>query len=172
MLINNSEYLTIIDDIKSKIRQARHRAIFAANSELILLYWNIGKVINKNNSWGNKFIENLARDIKLEFPNAKGYSIRNLKYMAKFTKTYDDLQFVQRSVAQIPWRHNIAILDKIKDENEREWYIKEILKNGWSREWLVTQIENNLYKCQISIYKSTNFDLRLPPPQSELVKQT
>jgi len=172
MLINDSEYSKIINDIKLEIRQAKHRAMLSVNSELITLYWNIGNVINQHNSWGSKFIDNLSRDIKFEFPNAKGYSVRNLKYMAKFAKTYTNFTFVQRNVAQIPWRHNTAILDKVKDSNEREWYITEVIKNGWSRDWLITQIENNLYKRQVIVHKVTNFDLRLPSPQSELVKQT
>ena len=172
MLINNNEYLRIIDEIKANIKSTQYRAALAVNNELLILYWEIGNVINTHSVWGNKFIENLARDITLEFPKAKGYSIRNLKYMAKFAKTYTNIEFVQRCAAQIPWRHNIALLDKVKDENECKWYIQEVIKNGWSRDWLVKQIENQLYQRQIISHKSTNFDLRLPPPQSELVKQT
>lgn len=172
MLINSSEYLTIIDDIKTKIRQAKYRAVLTVNSEVTILYWNIGKIINERTFWGSKFIDSLSKDIRLEFPDSKGYSVRNLKYMAKFAKTYPDIKFVQRCVAQIPWRHNIAILDKVKDKAEQEWYAMEVIKNGWSRDWLVTQIENNLYSRQITTHKINNFDLRLPPPQSELVKQT
>lgn len=172
LLINNHEYLSIVDDVKLKIRNAQYRATLAVNSELITLYWNIGNVINEHSVWGNKFIDNLARDIKLDFPDAKGYSIRNLKYMAKFAKTYTDIQFVQRCVAQIPWRHNIALLDKVKDYTELEWYASQVIENGWSKEWLVTQIENQLYKRQAIVHKVTNFDLRLSSPQSELAKQT
>jgi predicted nuclease of restriction endonuclease-like (RecB) superfamily len=109
MLINNSEYIEIVNDVKAKISEAQHRAVLAVNHELMLLYWNIGSSINDHSVWGNKFIENLARDIKHDFPDMKGYSVRNLKYMAKFAKTYPDLEFVQRTVAQIPWRHNIAL---------------------------------------------------------------
>ncbi|MDR2197703.1 MAG: DUF1016 N-terminal domain-containing protein, partial [Coriobacteriales bacterium] len=101
--MNDGEYLGVIDDIKLKIRQAQHRAMFAVNAELVELYWNIGNDINGHSVWGNKFIENLSRDIKLEFPDAKGYSVRNLKYMAKFAKTYPEFGIVQRTVAQIPW---------------------------------------------------------------------
>ncbi|MDR1915141.1 MAG: DUF1016 N-terminal domain-containing protein [Synergistaceae bacterium] len=139
---------------------------------MVILYWNIGTAINKHSVWGNKFIENLAKDIKLDFPNAKGYSVRNLKYMAKFAKTYPDFEFVQRAVAQIPWRHNVTLLDKVKNAEERKWYIQEIINNGWSRDWLAAQIESRLYERQAIAHKATNFDLRLPPPQSELAKQT
>ena len=82
--------------------------------------------------WGNKFIENLAKDIKLAFPDTKGYSVRNLKYMAKFALTYPDRQFVQTVSAQIPWSHNVAILDKVKDPDQQVWYIKKTAENGWS----------------------------------------
>jgi predicted nuclease of restriction endonuclease-like (RecB) superfamily len=117
MLMNDSEYLSAIDEVKLKIRQAQHRAVLAVNSELLELYWNIGNAINNHSVWGNKFIENLSRDIRLEFPDAKGYSVRNLKYMAKFAKTYPGFEIVQRTVAQIPWRHNIALIDKVKSRN-------------------------------------------------------
>lgn len=132
--------MSIVDDIKGKIKSAQHRNALAVNDEMVMLYWNIGTVINDHSVWGNKFIENLARDIKIDSPHAKGYSLRNLKYMSKFAKIYPDLEFVQRSVAQIPWRHNIVLIDKIKDENERNWYVQEVITNGWSRDWLVAQI--------------------------------
>jgi predicted nuclease of restriction endonuclease-like (RecB) superfamily len=90
MLMNNAEYLAVVAGIKSRIHEAQHRAVLAANSELITLNWHIGKTINEHSFWGNKFIDNLARDIKFEFPTVKGYSVRNLKYMAKFAKTYSD----------------------------------------------------------------------------------
>ena len=83
---------------------------------------NSGKFINEHKAVGNKFIDNLAADIKLEFPNVKGYSVRNLKYMAKFAETYPDEEFVQQVVAQIPWGQNIVLLDKVNDENTRRWY--------------------------------------------------
>lgn len=115
MLINNSEYLGIISEVKSQIQTARHKAVLGANKELICLYWNIGKIINENKSWGNKFIENLARDIKLEFPSATGYSVRNLKYMAKFQTEYNDFEIVPTTLAQLPWSHNRMLLDKLKN---------------------------------------------------------
>lgn len=111
MLMNNNEYLDLVQTIKQEIQQAQYKATLSVNKELIMLYYNIGKIINEHKSWGNKFIENLAADIKLSFPNAKGYSVRNLKYMSKFASTYPDEQFVQTVSAQIPWSHNAAILD-------------------------------------------------------------
>jgi len=172
MLINDTEYFSLIDDIKNKIKTAQHRAVLSVNAELAGLYWSIGADINEHSVWGNKFIENLSTDIKLEFPNAKGYSVRNLKYMAKFAKTYPDFEIVQRTVAQIPWRHNIALLDKVKDENQRFWYIEKTIESGWSRDWLVTQIESGLFERQVVSSKATNFQKRLASPLGELAEQT
>ncbi len=146
MLMNNNEYLDLIQSIKSKIQNAQYKATLSVNRELIMLYYNIGKVINEHKSWGNKFIDNLAADLRIAFPEAKGYSVRNLKYMAKFAATYTDAEFVQTVSAQIPWSHNVSILDKIKGEEQREWYIRKTAENGWSHNVLIHQIESGLYE--------------------------
>lgn len=111
MLTNDNEYIEIIETIKNEIKEAQYKAALSVNRELIMLYYNIGKVINEHKSWGSKFIDNLARDIRLSFPNVKGYSVRNLKYMAKLALTYPDEEFMQQVVAQIPWSHNTLNLD-------------------------------------------------------------
>ena len=172
MLMNNNEYLDLVQTIKQEIQQAQYKATLSVNKELIMLYYNIGKIINEHKSWGNKFIENLAADIKLSFPNAKGYSVRNLKYMSKFASTYPDEQFVQTVSAQIPWSHNVAILDKVKGEKQREWYIRKTAENGWSHNVLIHQIESGLYERQAIADKISNFESRLASPQSELAVQT
>lgn len=172
MLMNSNEYLNTIESIKSEIKSAQYKATVSVNRELIMLYYNIGKIINEHKSWGNKFIDNLAADIKLAFPNVKGYSVRNLKYMAKFAETYSDEQFVQQVVAQIPWGQNIVLLDKINEEKTRCWYAEKTLENGWTRKVLVHQIESDLYPRQVLANKVSNFENRLPSPQSELAVQT
>jgi hypothetical protein len=95
MLINTNDYISVVKDIKEQIKSAQRRVMLSANSELFILYWKIGNVINSNSAWGNKFIENLARDIKLDFPDVKGYSVRNLKYMAKFSRLFPEIEIVQ-----------------------------------------------------------------------------
>ena len=172
MLINSNEYLATIEQVKQEIREAQYRASIRVNTELIILYHNIGNVINQHKSWGDKFIENLAYDIKMDFPQVKGYSVRNLKYMAKFAATYPDVEFVQQVVAQIPWGHNIVILDKLSNQEERHWYIEACRVNGWSRNVLIHQIESDLYRRQMLAEKVSNFEQRLPAPQSELAVQT
>ena len=170
--MNTTEYLSIIENIKREINAAQYRAALHVNADMLLLYYDIGCVINEHKTWGSKFIDNLAADIRLAFPKSKGYSVRNLKYMAKFAETYPEREFVQQVVAQIPWGHNIVILDKVNNLEERKWYIKKSAQNGWSRNVLVHQIESNLYQRQVLAEKVSNFENRLPSPQSELAVQT
>ena len=172
MLINDNQYLSIIETIKSEIAKSQYKAALQINRELTLLYHSIGTAINECKIWGNKFIDNLAKDIKLAFPNSTGYSVRNLKYMAKFAAEYPDIEFVQQVVAQIPWGHNIVLLDKVNNPDAREWYARNCIKNGCSRNVLVHQIETKLYERQILTEKISNFESRLPAPQSELALQT
>lgn len=170
--MNSSEYLATIEQVKQEIKSAQYRAAMHVNADLVLLYHSIGCVINEHKAWGNKFIDNLASDIHLEFPNSKGYSARNLKYMAKFALAYPDREFVQTVSAQIPWSHNTAILDKVKDPEQRIWYMKKTAENGWSHSVLIHQIESGLYQRQAIAEKVSNFENRLPVPQSELAVQT
>ena len=171
MLMNQTDYWATIQEIKAEIKKAQYQATIKVNHELLLLYYYIGQVINRHKVWGNKFIENLSRDLRLEYPDTKGYSVRNLKYMAKFAETYPNKEFVQQVVAQIPWGHNVVIMDKALTEDERTWYLKECAENGWSRNVLVHQIESNLYARQATADKISNFENRLPAPQSELATQ-
>ena len=170
--MNTTEYLSIIENIKREINAAQYRAALHVNADMLLLYYDIGCVINEHKTWGSKFIDNLDADIRLAFPKSKGYSVRNLKYMAKFAETYPEREFVQQVVAQIPWGHNIVILDKVNNLEERKWYIKNSAQNGWSRNVLVHQIESSLYQRQVLAEKVSNFENRLPSPQSELAAQT
>ena len=172
MLINDNQYLSVIESIKTEISKAQYNAALQVNKELTLLYYHIGRIINEHKSWGNKFIDNLARDIKIAYPNSAGYSVRNLKYMAKFAAEYPDEEFVQTVSAQIPWSHNVAIVEKVKKVDQREWYIKKTLENGWSYNVLVHQIESGLYERQAISQKISNFESLLPAPQSELAVQT
>ena len=172
VLLNSSEYLNTVESIKQEIRAAQYRASVSVNRELLLLYHTIGNTINAHKTWGSKFIESLSADIKLAFPDASGYSVRNLKYMAKFALAYPDEEFVQQPVAQIPWGHNTVLLDKLSSPEERLWYAEKVIENGWSRNVLIHQIEGGLYQRQVIASKITNFEARLPASQSELALQT
>lgn len=172
MLINDNQYLSVIESIKTEISKAQYSAALQVNKELTLLYYHIGRIINEHKSWGNKFIDNLAKDIKIAYPNSTGYSVRNLKYMAKFAAEYPDEQIVQEVLAQITWYHNIALMDKVKGQESSLWYPKETARNGWSRNVLVHQIESGLYERQAIAQKISNFESLLSAPQSELAVQT
>ena len=171
MLINDNQYLNVIESIKNEISKAQYSAALQVNKELTLLYYHIGSIINEHKTWGNKFIDNLAKDIKIAYPHFTGYSVRNLKYMAKFAVEYDE-QFVQTVSAQIPWSHNVTSIEKVKDSEKREWYINKTIENGWSHSVLVHQIESGLYERQAIAHKISNFEKLLPAPQSELAVQT
>ena len=132
-----------------------------ANKKLVTLYYNIGKVLEENSSWGNKFIDNVAMELKISFPNLKGFSVRNLKYMKSFYNEYkDDGEFVQL-VAQLPWKHNITLMQKVKDKEIRKWYMGKCLEEGWSDNILVYQIDTDLYNRQVKAIKHNNFNLTL-----------
>lgn len=161
MLMNNNEYFDVVETIKRDIKSAQYRAVVSINRDLILLYYRIGQAINAHKSWGNKFIQNLAADIHVSFPNATGYSERNLKYMAKFAAAYPEEEFVQTVSAQIPWSHNIAIIEKVKPFEMREWYILKTAENGWSHSVLIHQIESRLYERQVIADKISNFENQL-----------
>ena len=172
MLINNNEYFDVLENIKSQIHAAQYKAILGINREQTILYWNIGKVIIKNGKYGNGFVENLARDIKLEFPNTKGYSVRNLRYMRKFAEFFNDFENLQVPLADLTWYHNQALMDKISEKEKYIWYADKTIEHGWSRDVLVHQIETKLYERQAIAEKTDNFKNHLPLPQSELARDT
>ena len=165
-------YPELLAELKSQIVSARLNAALSVNRELVLLYWRIGSQIlsrQELEGWGSKVIDRLADDLRHAFPEMKGFSSRNLKYMRALAEAYPDEQFVQQVVAQIPWGHNVRILDCVKDHTERHWYIRQTIQHGWSRNVLVHQIESGLYQRQGKAI--ANFDRTLPAPQSELARQ-
>lgn len=165
-------YEGFLKDLKERIRTAQVRAALAVNRELVLLYWSIGRDIlarQKQYGWGAKIVDRLAADLRKVFPEMKGFSPRNLKYMRAFAEAWPDEQIVQQLAAQIPWFHNCVILDRVKEPQARVWYVDQTVQNGWSRNFLVHQIESGLYKRQGKAL--TNFIRTLPPPQSDLAQQ-
>lgn len=165
-------YVAILADLKDQIRAARLKAGLAVNRELVMLYWRIGRQIleqQRLEGWGSKVIDRLSLDLMREFPEMKGFSPRNLKYMRRFAEAYPDEAIVQEVLAQITWYHNITILDKVKDPVARDFYIRATIQHGWSRNILVHQIESGMYERQGRAL--VNFDRTLPAPQSELARQ-
>jgi len=172
MLINNKEYFNILNEIKVRIKAAQYRAILGANCEQVLLFWNIGKIIIANTKYGAKFVDNLARDIKAEFPNVKGFSPRRLKYMRKFAEIMTDEQKVLTVSALLSWSHNILLIDKTKTQEEMTWYTEQTIKNGWSLSALEYHIETKTYQRQALAEKTSNYERLLPSPFSELAEDT
>lgn len=170
-LFPDKEYAEFFDDLKQRIRTAQIKAALAVNREMVLLYWNIGKDIlyrQQAEGWGSKVITRLAKDLKREFPDIKGFSRSNLMYMRGFAEAWPEEQIVQEVLGQIPWYHNIALLEKLKDPEQRLWYARHTVIYGWSRNILVLQIETRLYERQGGAI--TNFHQTLPPPQSDLAQ--
>lgn len=164
------DFKNVVNNIKEEIKTTQIKTAFEVNKNLIMLYFRLGKILDDNFVYGNKFIDDVAKELKISFPNLKGFSVRNLKYMKSFYLEYKDDEIVQQLVAQLPWGHNLLLLDKIKDKNIRKLYIEKTIENGWSRNVLSIQIENNYH---LRIGKSdNNFNNTLPKYDSDLVNNT
>lgn len=167
-----AEYLHLLQQLTEQIRAAQIRAALSVNHELVLLYWHIGRKIllqQQQQGWGAKVIDQLAADLRREFPTMKGFSARNLKYMRAFAEAWPDQGIVQQVVAQLPWGHNVRLLEYAKSVEERLWYARQAIQYGWSRNILIHQIQSRLHLRQGQA--QTNFDRTLPAPQSELAQQ-
>jgi predicted nuclease of restriction endonuclease-like (RecB) superfamily len=174
-MAENKEYIKFLNDLKSKIKQAQYQAYRAVNKELISLYWDIGKsIVEKQEKlgWGQKIIQQLAEDLQKEFPQNSGFSERNLKYMRRLYIEYKDKPKVQPLVAQIPWSHNLILLDKTKSDYEKEYYCRMVLKYSWSKRILAHQIESKSFERFLTDKKSHNFDKTLPVKMLKKVKPT
>ncbi|EYU15021.1 PDDEXK nuclease domain-containing protein [Photorhabdus aegyptia] len=178
-------YTSLLTDVKERIRGGQFRAAQSVNAELIQMYWDIGHMLHERQEqqgWGAGIIPKLARDIVNELPEVKGFSERNLKRMLRFYREYALPRMEQQGsgkpvstivpqpVAQLPWGHNILLIERIKDQTERFWYAEQTLIQGWSRDSLLHMIKSNAYTRQGSVV--SNFKNRLPVSQSELVQQT
>lgn len=190
---SSPRYAALLIDIKQRIRHAQTRAVLAVNAELIRLYWEIGALIERRQreeGWGAAVIPRLALDLRNELPEEKGFSERNIKRMLAFYREYPDLEFVPQLVAQtdhtskvpppvalftpellmaLPWGHHAVLMEKIKDAGMRQWYMRAAVENGWSRNVLLMQIETAAHTRLGQV--TSNFALRLPPPESDLAQQ-
>lgn len=144
MLPDNNDYKGLIEEIKRKVREAQYRAMVKANGEMIRLYWSIGRELNEQVQYGNAFIDTLAKEIKLDSPNVKGFSARNLRYMKKIAKEITDLNFLQTVSAKLTWSHNLVLLEKLHSMDERFWYGIKTIENAWSVDVLEFQIAGRL----------------------------
>lgn len=166
-------YFETLNKLKEKIRSTQIKAMIKVNQELIQLYWEIGVAISEKQEkegWGAKTIERLAKDLKDAFPHTKGFSRTNISYMVQFAKEYPEIEIIQQLVGQIPWGHNLILIQRLNTKEERLWYVKKIIENGWSRNTLSIWIDSDLYRRQGKAI--TNFSNTLPTPQSDLASQT
>lgn len=164
------DFKEIINNIKEDIKSVQIKSAVQVNRNLIMLYFRLGKILYENFSYGNKFIDEISRELKLEYPTSTGYSTRNLKYMKKFYLEYKDDEEVQQLVAQVPWGHNIVLMEKIDNKEIRKIYLQGIIKNNWGRSMLVHQIEHG-YHLRIG-GSTNNFKITMPENDSDLANYT
>ncbi|WP_231623912.1 DUF1016 N-terminal domain-containing protein [Neisseria sp. 83E34] len=168
-----NDYGQWLIEIKDRVLVARQRAVLAVNAELISLYWHIGRDILQRQAaqgWGSKVIERLGRDLRESFPEMKGFSRANLLYMRAFAEAWPDFEIVQQAVGQLPWGHNVLLLNRIKEQDVRLFYVRKVMAENWSRATLEKQIKNRLHERQGQAV--TNFETRLPKPHSQLAQET
>lgn len=164
LVTTDKEYKEFIQNLKLEVKQARLKAVRSVSTELVNLYYNLGKSISlkqKASNWGEDFIGQIEKDLKKEFPEMTGFSRRNLIYMRSFFDFIGEDQKMQQLAAQIPWWHNVVILTKIKDRNEAQFYIQETINNNWSRVILEHQIESGLYKRQGKVINNFETSIEL-----------
>ncbi len=165
-------YATTLQEIKTHLRNARVRAVLAANPIVIEAYWHTGKIIlarQQEAAWGAKVIDRLAADLQEAFPDTDGLSSRNLLAMKVFAREFPDGPIAQQPVAQLPWGHVLQIMQRIKDPAARDFYIRESLAHGWSRSIMEIQIQNQLH---LRAGKAlNNFAITMPPADSDMATQ-
>ena len=165
-------YAATLKALKSRIRTERLHVVMAANAAMVLLYWDIGRAIlerQKNEGWGAKVIDRLSADLREAFPDMKGLSPRNLLFMRSFAEAYPDQQIVKQVVSQLPWGHNIRLLQRVKDHDVRLWYVKTSIQQGWSRNILEFQMDTSAHKRHGKAI--SNFALTMPPERSDMAAQ-
>lgn len=166
------DYAAWLADLKTRIHRERLRVVLASNTVMVLLYWDIGRSIldkQADQGWGSRVIDRLATDLREAFPEMKGFSPRNLKYMRAFASAWPEREIVQRTVAQLSWRQNLALIEKLADSRDRLWYAAKTLEHGWSSNILTIQIEAQAHRRQGKA--QTNFPATLPPTDSDMAVQ-
>lgn len=165
-------YSNLLGSVSRHVSTGRRRAVAAASQELVLTYWQVGREILQRQTYkgyGTQVIDRLSADLKRAFPDTSGFSPRNLRYMRAFAAAWPDSEILQGSLAQLPWYHQLALLDKLDDQVARLWYANQAIDQGWSRDVLAYQIETKLRER--SGRALTNFDATLPPEHSDLAQQ-
>lgn len=158
------DYALLLSEVKERVRLAQYTALKAVNTELVGLYWDIGRMITQRQAeagWGKSVVQHLSVDLRREFPGVSGFSVQNLWYMRQFYAEYVGHERLQPLVGEIAWAHNVVIMSKCKDPLEREFYIRMTRKFGWSKNVLIHQIEGQNYEK--SLLGQSNFDIAISP---------
>lgn len=169
----HQDYFKFLEDLKGRVSSSRYQAARTVNKELILLYHYIGtQVLQKQEEqgWGSKVIENLSKDLSKAFPEMKGFSMANLHNMRRFAELYPDASILQHLAGELPWYHHVVLMERVKEQESRSFYIQQATKYGWSRATLLHQIELKLHERQGRAI--TNFKEKLSPTTSDLANQT
>lgn len=173
-LVKTNAYKTFIQEIKQRIQSAQIKAAVSVNQELLRLYWDLAeRIVTKQQeaAWGDRFLVQMSQDLKIEFPEMKGFSRRNLEFMRQWYRFWEAESVIAKQVvSQIPWGHNLVIIGKIKSIDEAMFYVQKTIQNNWSRSVLTHQIESRLYQREGKAI--TNFEATLPVPHSDLAQQT
>lgn len=165
-------YVDLLTGVQAIVARERVKALMSANAAMVLMYWDMGQAIAQRMEaagWGAKVIDRLSHDLRASYPQMTGLSPRNLQYMRKFAQAWPDRQIVQRTVAQLPWRSNLSLLDKLKDPDTRLWYAQKAIEQGMGKDMLDIQIDTRLHERQGKAIH--NFDVALPPSDSDMVAQ-
>jgi predicted nuclease of restriction endonuclease-like (RecB) superfamily len=173
-LVKTNAYKMFIQEIKQCIQSAQIKAAVSVNQELLRLYWDLAeRIVTKQQeaAWGDRFLAQMSQDLKIEFPEMKGFSRRNLEFMRQWYRFWEAESVIAKQVvSQIPWGHNLVIIGKIKSIDEAMFYVQKTIQNNWSRSVLTHQIESRLYQREGKAI--TNFEATLPVPHSDLARQT
>lgn len=183
---NAFNYAALLKQIKARLALAQQKAIYAANAEMLFMYWDIGKLLAESKErigWGNNALEQLSKDLKNDYPSVKGFSVRNCQFMIQFYNEYNqELTNAKQPVSHLPdapivlpvkqvsWSHNIVLMQRIKDLKARHWYMIQCLKNSWGRNFLIEAIQQDYYHAYGAL--ANNFDATLPAIQAKQVKET
>ena len=168
-------YKRFLTGLKDRLKSAQVRAAFAANTELVKFYWQLGADLiekQKTLKWGEHFLSQLSQDMRQAFPEMQGFSKRNLEHMRRFARLYPEEAIAKQPVSQLPWGHIVRLMQMVSDWQIRDWYAAETIKNGWSRSVLEMQVESGLYERQGRVSKKiTNYHEHLPLSQSDLANE-
>jgi predicted nuclease of restriction endonuclease-like (RecB) superfamily len=165
-------YAALFEGVKRRIQEERLRVVLAANAAMVMLYWDVGRMIlarQEAQGWGAKVVDRLSQDLREACPESKGLSSRNLRYMRDFAAAWPDSAIVQQLAAKLPWFHHCVLLDRVSDPSERLWYVKAAVQHGWSRSILALQIDGRAHERQGKALH--NFATTLPPGDSDLAAQ-